>query len=510
MPYAQQPEQESLYTAAQTRELDRITIEQFDTPGFELMKRAARAAYRALRQRWPESQRITVLCGPGNNGGDGLVLAGLALEHEQQVKVYLLGGDAPACLRGEARQAYDWAVQQGVEIEPYRDSVRLDADVLVDSLLGTGLQGPVRGDYVSVINQINDSAAPVLAIDIPSGLCSDSGAVLGTAVEAELTVSFIGLKRGLLTHQGVDHCGHLLFAPLAVPQAVYQQVPTSIHLIDQLLVDQALAPRPRSSHKGDFGHLLIVGGDRGMAGAVLMAAEAAARSGAGLVSVATRPEHVAGCNVRCPEVMAHGVRSGHDLQLLCERATVVLIGPGLGQSAWSGQLLQSVQQLSVPMVWDADALNFLSQGASSLEHRHDQRILTPHPGEAARLLKCDTAAIQADRFAAAKTLQSRFGGVVILKGAGTLVEDGADTRLCRHGNPGMASGGMGDVLSGITAGLLAQGLAPMTAACVAVQLHAQAADRQAAEAGERGLLATDLIAQLGRLLNPTGRPALKG
>ncbi len=501
MPYPCQPEQGLLYTAEQTRELDRLAIDA-GTPGFDLMKSAARAAYRALRRQWPEAGKLCILCGPGNNGGDGLVMAALAREQHLQVDVRLVGDEsAVERLRGEARDAWELATEKGVTLTPCRQPLPDDADVVVDALLGTGLQGQVRTDYASLIEAVNKLGTPVLSVDIPSGLCSDTGAVLGCAIRADMTLSFIGLKRGLLTHRGPDHCGRLLFADLNVGAEIYHQVPSALSLIDQALLRRVLAPRPRGAHKGDFGHLLVVGGDYGMAGAVIMAATAAARSGAGLVSVATRNEHVTACNIHCPEVMAHGVRSGQDLEVLLDRATTVLIGPGLGQSAWSGQLLRAVQQRQLPMVLDADALNLLSQGTLIDEAQRDNWVLTPHPGEAARLLEADTAGVQRNRFAAVISLQARYGGVAVLKGAGSLIADGQQTRLCNRGNPGMASGGMGDVLAGLLGGLLAQRLTPMDAACTAVQVHAMAADRAAAASGERGLLATDLLAHLRILLN---------
>ncbi|MCW8885751.1 MAG: NAD(P)H-hydrate dehydratase [Motiliproteus sp.] len=507
MVYPQAPDRARLYTAAQTRKLDRLAIEQQGIPGFELMKRAAKACYRALLQHWPEAESVTVLCGPGNNGGDGLVIAGLLLEsHSDQpcpeVKVYMVGGDAAVeRLQGEALEASHWARSRGVAIEPYSVGLQIQSDVVVDALLGTGLQGDVRGDYVDAINAINGCSAPVLAVDLPSGLCSDRGAVLGIAVSAEVTVSFIGLKRGLMTHQGPEHCGELLFSDLGVPDAVYEQVESCEWVIDQNYLSQQLAPRDRGAHKGSFGHLLIIGGNQGMAGAALMAAEAAMRTGAGLVTLATQPWHVSGCNVRCPEVMAHGVRSRQELQPLLDKATTLLIGPGLGDNPWSDQMMLALQECRLPAVLDADALNLLSGSNSPLKNPADS-VITPHPGEAGRILGCANAEVQADRFAAVKKLQQWSAGTVVLKGAGTLVADGHELAVCRQGNPGMASGGMGDVLAGIIASLLAQGFSAADAARIGVRVHAEAADRAASVTGERGLIATELFNHLGALLNP--------
>ncbi|WP_207062531.1 NAD(P)H-hydrate dehydratase [Motiliproteus sp. SC1-56] len=502
MPYFQLPDQAPLYTAAQTRELDRLAIAS-GIAGFELMQRAGRSAYRVLRQRWPEARSLAVLCGPGNNGGDGFIIAGLAQEQQLSVSVYVPGGEAVLeRLRGEALEAYYWARAKGVVVQSAGPGLGLTEDVIVDALLGTGLTGPVRGDYVPVIEAVNAASAPVLAVDIPSGLCADTGRELGCAVRADCTISFIGLKRGLFTHRGPDCAGALRFDDLQVPATVYDELPVSLRLADAALLQQTLKRRRRSAHKGDFGHVLVVGGDYGMAGALILAATAAARSGAGLVSAATRPEHLAAINARCPEVMAHGVASGQALAPLLERATVVLLGPGLGQSAWSGQLLHAVQASELPLVLDADALNLLNQGELVQSRQRSNWVLTPHPGEAARLLDCDTAAVQADRFAAVNQLQERYGGVSVLKGAGTLIANGRQLRLCHAGNPGMGSGGMGDVLGGLIAGLLAQKMEPSAAASCAVAAHALAGDEQAAVEGERGLLASDLLVPARRLLNP--------
>jgi len=491
-----------LYTAEQTRTLDRLAIES-GTPGFELMLSAGRACYRALRRRWPEVRALTLLCGPGNNGGDGLVIAALAQEQQLQVQVRIPGGEATlARLQGEALQALQWAQQRGVTMAAYDPTETLSGELIVDALLGTGLHSDVRDPYRQAIEQINASGRPVVAVDVPSGLCADSGRVLGVAVRADLTVTFIGAKRGLLTLEGPEQCGQLLFADLRVADSVRAQVPSALTLIGAADLTRWLPRRRRHAHKGDFGHLLVVGGDQGMGGAVAMAAEAGLRSGAGLVSVATRAEHLPTCNVRRPELMVHGVRSGQDLEPLLARASVAVIGPGLGQSAWSGQLLHVVQRLTTPLVVDADALNLLGQGELVGERRRDNWVLTPHPGEAARLLGCSVAEIQADRFAAVKQLQQQFGGVVVLKGAGTLIASAAGVRLCAAGNPGMASGGMGDVLAGIIGGLLAQGFAAADAVAAAVFAHGHAADLRVACDGERGLLATDLIETARRLLNP--------
>ncbi|MBV0934102.1 NAD(P)H-hydrate dehydratase [Marinobacterium weihaiense] len=489
----------ALYTAEQSRALDRTAIEQFGIPGFRLMQRAGHAAFVELMAHWPGLRRLTVAVGSGNNGGDGLIMAGLARQQGLEVQVLVVRDHFEDGLQGEALSAWQWAQAVGVELTRWQPGLKLQGEVLVDALLGTGLTGPVRGESAELIAQLNRSTRPVLAVDIPSGLCSDTGRVLGVAVRADLTLTFIALKQGLLTHEGVDHCGQVLFDSLMLPDEVYEEVAMSAFRTDRDDLAKLLPPRRRSSHKGQFGHVMVVGGDHGMGGAALMAAEAAARSGAGLVSLATRPEHVTAALTRAPEVMVAGVNSGQDIQPLLARPDVLVVGPGLGQSAWADQLLQQALNTGLPLVLDADALNLLAH--RNLAGREHDWILTPHPGEAARMLGWETHEVQQDRFAAVRALQARFGGTVVLKGAGSLSCDGDAVHLCSAGNPGMACGGMGDVLSGIIGALRAQRLSAVDAARAGVYAHARAADLCAADQGERGLLATDLIARVRRVLS---------
>jgi ADP-dependent NAD(P)H-hydrate dehydratase / NAD(P)H-hydrate epimerase len=482
-----------LYTAAQVRELDRRAIADHGVAGCTLMERAGQGAFDALRARWPAAQRLGVLCGPGNNGGDGYVIARLA--RAAGMAVWLVEAAEPGRLKGDAARARaDWTAAGGAPL--VADAAWPAADVLVDALLGTGLDRVVEGHFAGLIDAINAAGLPVLAVDIPSGLHADTGAVLGRAVRAAVTVSFIGLKTGLFTGEGPTCCGEVLFDDLAVPGEVHTgMVPAATRLDAACIV--RLGRRARGAHKSDFGHVLVVGGDRGMPGAARMAGEAAARTGAGLVSVATHPDHAALLPLVRPELMAHGVAGPGDLSSLLARATVLAVGPGLGRAAWGRRLFARLLETGLPMVVDADALNLL---AGEPVHR-DAWVLTPHPGEAARLLGTDSAHVQADRLGAAARIQQNFGGVCVLKGAGTVIRDGRDAAICTGGNPGMASGGMGDVLTGIIAALIAQGLALPESARVGVCVHAEAADR-AARAGERGLLASDVIVELRAVVNP--------
>lgn len=492
-----------LYRAADVRELDRTAIQAQGIPGFDLMSRAGAAAFALLRERWPQARSIAVVCGVGNNGGDGYVVAALARQAGLAPQVLQLG-DAGK-IRGDALLARQLAEQHGVPVAAF-DPARLQADVIVDGLLGTGLTGAVRGESAGAIDAINVSGIPVLALDIPSGLCADTGAVLGCAVKAQATITFIGMKQGLLTGAAADHTGALFFAGLAVPASVYQAVNPSAQRVDAAHIRQWLPRRPRTAHKGNHGHVLVIGGDHGMGGAVAMAAEAAGRVGAGLVTVVTRPEHVAPILTRRPECMVRSVDDGaDDLGEPLQRATVVVIGPGLGQGEWGRSLLRQALQSALPLVLDADALNLLAQWQQQGDPlaTRGNWILTPHPGEAARLLNATTADLQRDRFDTLRRLQQQYAATMVLKGNGSLIAgENGPVWLSATGNPGMGSGGMGDVLSGVIGGLLAQGLSPVQAAAAGVWLHGRAADTAAQEGGERGLLATDLLPALRQWVNP--------
>lgn len=491
----------ALYTAEQVRYLDRLAMQHIGITGYELMQRAGCAALAVLQERWPKARRIAVVAGPGNNGGDGYVLAryardaGMAVDLYALVPVERLAGDA-------ARAAHDFIAAGGIPLE----GAGLDLqryEVLVDGVFGTGLTRPPEGAGLEAVRALNAAGKPVLALDLPSGLAADTGAVPGEAVRAAVTVSFIGLKRGLYTGNGPDHCGEIRHAGLGTPELVYRHVQASALLVREFR--GCLPPRPRSAHKGSHGHVLVVGGNAGYSGAARLAGEAALRVGAGLVSIATHPGHAAFLNLARPELMVRAAHGPADLQPLLERASVIALGPGLGQDDWACRLWECALASGLPLVLDADGLNLLGR----LPRQRGDWVLTPHPGEAGRLLGRSTAEVQADRFAAVAALRDRYGGVVVLKGAGTLIL-GADgpPALCALGNPGLASGGTGDVLTGVIAGLLAQGLQAAAAARYGVALHAAAADRAAA-AGERGLLAGDLMDYLRLLVNLDAHPAAR-
>jgi ADP-dependent NAD(P)H-hydrate dehydratase / NAD(P)H-hydrate epimerase len=479
-----------LYRAEQTRELDRIAIEDFAISGYELMSRAGQAAFQLILRYWPHGQSLAVYCGSGNNAGDGYIVARLAMQAGLRVTVYTMA--SPNKLHGDALTAFqDYQRQQG-EVVFYQGTQQIQADLIVDALLGTGLDREVTGIYAAAIGHINALQKPVIALDIPSGLNADTGCVMGCAVSAARTITFIGLKQGLFTADAADYCGTIHFSSLQIPGAVFQQIPPAAQLIEKKM----MPPRSRCAHKGNHGHVLVIGGDLGFSGAIKMAAEAAARVGAGLVSLATRIEHAGYCNINRPELMCHGVENAEQLRPLLDKASVIVIGPGLGQSPWAVDLFQAVMQEQKTLLIDADGLNLLANHPV----QYERSILTPHPGEASRLLQCSTVEIQRDRFASVAALQKKYAGTIVLKGTGSLITDGNEIFVSTTGNPGMATGGMGDVLSGVIAGLLAQGMEQLSAVKMGVYIHGEAADI-AAKDGERGLLASDLMPHLRRLVN---------
>ena len=478
----------TLYRTTQVRELDRIAIQDLGIPGFELMSRAGTAVFQCIRNQWPDARSIAVFCGSGNNAGDGYIIAGLALAAGLKVSVYSLS--APENLNGDALTAYRNYSEAKGSTHPFQVDQLIDADLIVDALLGTGLDRPVTGLYALAIQLINQSPAPVVAVDNPSGLNADTGNIMGCAVKAQCTVTFIALKQGLFTGHAADYCGEIFYAALDVPDAVFKAVtPSAVRV-----VKTPIPRRDRCTHKGDYGHVLIVGGDSGYSGAARLAGEAALRVGAGLVSVATRPKHAELMNLSRPELMCHGVETAGQLATLLEKASVVVIGPGLGQSDWAKALFLATISAQKPLIIDADGLNLLARAPTT----NPDWILTPHPGEAARLLQCSNAEIQQDRFAAVAAIQAKYDGIAVLKGAGTLIASNNDCAVSTTGNPGMASGGMGDVLSGVIAGLLAQGWSLKNAAQQGVYSHGRAADLAAEKDGERGLLASDLMPYLRR------------
>lgn len=479
-----------LFLAKQVKELERLIIDETGVAGIDLMHQAGLAVFKLIKRKYP-SYALAIFCGSGNNAGDGYVVAKLALNVGLQVKVYAVS--SPEMLQGDALTAYQEYIQKGGKLTVFNVNVSLKNCVIIDALLGTGLNRPVTEDYVDTIRLINTSLCPVIAVDIPSGLNADTGNVMGDAVKADWTVSFIGLKRGLYTGFAAEHCGQIIYISLNIPLDLFERIDCSAKLIRS----PSIPKRHRCAHKGNNGHVLVIGGDAGFSGAVRLAAEAALRTGSGLVSIATRKSHANTLGLGRPEIMCHAVGRTNILTSLLDKATVIVIGPGLGQTKWAIDLLQKVLVSNKPLVCDADALNLLANNDSY----HKNWVLTPHPGEAARLLHCSTENIATDRFMAVTEIQKKYGGVVVLKGAGTLISHGTKISISKTGNAGMASGGMGDVLAGMIGGLIAQGFSSHSAAKTATYMHGKAADLSAQKHGEIGMLASDLMPFIRKLVN---------
>ena len=488
-----------LYCSEQVRELEQLFMEGQKTSGIVLMKRAGRATFELLQKLFPHGS-ITVLCGAGNNAGDGYVVAALAAQARRDVQILTVS--PPAKLTGDARRAYLYAKQEGVNILPYSTGAARhlpDGCVIIDALVGTGLSGELRANIQDVICEVNETRLPVLAVDVPSGLCANTGRTLGEAIRAFATITFIGCKLGLLTGRAPALTGDVYFDALGAPRILYSAFTPAAFSVDYSSLKRELPLKERDAHKGQSGHVLVVGGDLGMGGAAILTAEAAAYSGSGIVSLATQPDHVMASLVRKPEIMARGVDSGGQLLPMLERPSVIAVGPGLGQSSWSEQLLQQVLKTDKPLVLDADALNLLADSLHSYAGRGNW-VLTPHPGEAARLLHTNTAVVQQNRYEAVSEIQKKYGGVVVLKGAGTLICDGQRTVVAKVGNPGLATAGSGDVLTGIIASLIGQGLKLSSAAQLGVCVHGEAGDALAEKNGQFGLGASELAPFVRQIL----------
>lgn len=488
-------EVDEVYSIAQIRALEEFAKTELSMDEFTLMELAGCAASNVLSSEWPNALKIIVFCGQGNNAGDGYVMARIAKERGLEVDVYVLGNVDK--YSASAKHAYIQCREAGVPIYAYHAQTIDKADLLVDALLGIGIKGSIRNDYWKAIEAINRSNIPVFSLDVPSGLDAQTGSVLGIAIKAVCTLSFIALKPGLTTGDGLDYCGKLVVDTLNLKRC-HQAMNPLAKLLSSTVVQKWLLPRRRNSYKGEFGHVLIIGGNKGMAGAARLAAESALKVGAGLVSVATYPGHTSTILSKYPEIMCHEMSEGGSLSPLLEKATVLVIGPGLGQDHWARHLFQQAIASPLPKVIDADGLNLLEQ----LPNCEQNWVLTPHPGEAAHLLGLANAGeVQKDRFSALKKLVC-LGGIWVLKGAGTLIAlQNEPIAICEKGNPGMASAGMGDVLSGVIGGLIAQGCLLDQAAAMGVLVHALAGDFAAQKYGERGLSASQVVQHIQNFVN---------
>ena len=477
---------ERVFTGTECREIDRIAIEELDISGYRLMYRAASFAMAELLKRWPQPKSVSIVCGSGNNAGDGYLLAGAL--HSRQIPVQIVQVGDASRLQGDATKALEQITALGLELT---DGLDISGDVVVDALLGTGARGKVRPAFGDAIGRINAVGKPVLSLDLPSGVDADTGGFLiEEPVRADLTTCFVGRKLALLTGKACNVAGEIVTSSLEIPEQAFQRV-RGLPVLPTDDAERALPERQPSSHKRHFGHVLIVGGNRGMGGAVLLAGEACLRAGAGLVSVVTHSDHAGNLLSRRPELMVRGSVSGEIDPSLIEQADVIAIGPGLGVDEWASQLLTNVYASKKPLIVDADALNLHATGSFELP---PGSVVTPHPGEAARLLDTTTVAIENDRMSAVKQLTSQLHAVGVLKGAGSLVAyDGEPYAICDIAEPALSTAGSGDVLTGVIAGTYAQLGEPVRATALGVYLHASAGQRARSLADGQGVIAGDLI-----------------
>jgi NAD(P)H-hydrate epimerase len=509
-----------IVTGAQMQELDRRAIAEARIPGTTLMERAGSGVAAHIERIFgPLSGKvITIFCGKGNNGGDGYVAARLLHRRRANVRVLAmapvseLSRDAATMYRQFVRAAGKSAVRPYTSKSQVQPLLR-DSTLLVDALLGTGLATEVTGRYADAIDGLNEADRPVVAVDLPSGLHADTGAILGRAVRASDTVTFGLPKLGLYQNHGIDLAGRVAIVDIGIPPAYVDAVPSRTSLITPSFVRASLPARRLSSHKGTFGHAGIIAGSVGKTGAAAMAAKAALRVGAGLVTVAIpssvndvlESKLLEAMTVPMPETKARTLsRTAFDrLRAFIGARTAIAIGPGLSTHPETVELVQAlVKLLDRPAVLDADALNALAGRAALLTECKTPPILTPHPGEMARLeMDATSQSVNADRIGTATRFARERGVFVVLKGARTVIArpDGT-VGISPTGNPGMATAGTGDALTGMMAGLLAQGLASWEAACSAVYLHGLAGDLAASATGQAGLIAGDVIEQIANAL----------
>lgn len=485
-----------LFRAEQVREHEQAAAEQSGCDLATLMERAGASVFRQCQSLLPNTHVYLVMVGQGNNAGDGYIAALKAKEAGKQVHVCAV--EPHRILEGDAGRAQKRWLDAGGKIEVFDKGLLDKAGLVVDAMLGTGITSYIRNEFADIIDAINAHTIPVVSIDVPSGLDANTGQSLGRCIEADVTVTFVGIKPGLSTGAGKQSCGKLVYDDLGIGKAFSELARSSASLLD---IEQfrGMGPRAVHSHKGTYGRLLCVGGNKGTAGAIRLSSEAALRSGAGMVRVYTHEASTIQVSAGRPELMV----TDENLEDALSWATCVVIGPGLGQDDWAETVFQTVmkhcQTHPKPMVLDADALNLLSRQATA--YTINDCILTPHAGEAARLLGVSVDDVEAERFNYARQCAQRYHATCVLKGAGTIIDNERSTWVSKHGNPSMATAGSGDVLSGILGALLAQGLSRDIAAKYGVTVHAKAGDDLADLYGQRGMIASDLFDAVRVLIN---------
>lgn len=473
----------NLYQAKQVYQLDQLAMQQDGQSSRQLMGKAAMAVWRSVECRWPSIKHVVIFAGCGNNGGDAFALAGLLKKSGVTVDLIVLGELLQQS--NESRSFRESWEQGGGLTQQWTGSIP-DCDLIIDGLLGIGLSRDLDENWSSMIKNINNKNALRVCIDIPSGLNADTGMAMPVAIQADLTVTFIARKIGCYLADGADYCGEIEFDDLGLSRASAEKEPVCAQLLEPHNIELP-AQRKNNSYKNQFGHVVVIGGGQGMSGAARLAGISALRCGAGLVSLCVHPDNVISASSQHAELM---VSDWNALDETVNRASVVVIGPGLGESPQSKEILNKLSAIDKPVVIDADALQ--PEFIDSLTTQNC--VITPHPGEASRLLKCTPRQIQQNRMASLQKLTKKWNVVTVLKGAGSLVGKQHEVlKLCQHGHAGMATAGMGDVLSGMIAAFMAQGLTPLNAAQTGVLVHALAAEYYANKRDASSLIASDVI-----------------
>lgn len=507
-----------LVTASQMQSIDRVAIEKYKIPSLDLMERAGRGVSSLIQKHFDKTGVVSIVVGKGNNGGDGMVVARLLKEAGFNVELYITSPVSE--FSTDARANWDKLADLKIPIieifsEPdiKKHIQRLEkSGCIVDAIFGTGLSSEIRGRYKLLIEEINSLIKPVVAVDIPSGLSADSGAPLGAAIRARYTVTFGMTKVGLVTNLGSEYAGKIEVVDIGIPKEMTEKMETGFNLITPDLFKVHFGPRPKDSHKGDFGRLLVIGGSVGKIGAGLLASRAALRSGAGLVTYALPEAAYAKFDVKSPEIMYEGISDGgkgsftrdslKQLLALVQDKTVVALGPGIGTSGdVKDVVLEIIKKTLAPIVLDADGLNCIADSIGHFKGRKVPLVLTPHPGEMARLANTTIAKIQLDRVEIAKAFAKNSGHYLVLKGHRTVVATPqGSVYINATGNPGMASAGQGDVLTGIISGFIAQKIPILESVLAGVYIHGMAGDMALSEMGERGLIASDVINNLPKAI----------
>lgn len=489
-----------VFTTEQVKSLENIHAQGHNGHCYDLMERAGQRVFAEILNLNEKPSMVWVFCGRGNNGGDGYIVASLLKEHGIAHRVFAMGEPHP---NSEAKLAFEYYLSQGGNIEfVLPENFTVPPEITVDAILGTGIKSAPKEDAAEWILFVNDLGGFKISIDIPSGVIANTGMVPGNCINADLTVCMLGLKPGLFTSDAVDYTGRVVFENLNVStdyfynQISHQDIPLRRLGYEDIIAN--LPKRVTSSNKGDSGKVLLIAGSLGMGGAALICGIGALRSGAGLVKIATDLHNVSAINSCRPELMTVNLYDEESLVQAINWADVIAVGPGLGQSLEVSQVLENLKGIRKPVILDADALNFISKG---YDFYLERMVITPHPGEAGRLLGISASEVNADRIKSARRLYERYGSIVLLKGAGTIVYDGKRITIITEGSPSMATGGMGDLLTGMIASLCAQGLSLSQATCVAATIHGRAGTLASKDAGVIGTLPLDLAPYIRLLVN---------